>query len=537
MLLNYFVQQFLFKVIGVALSVLWLPMSALHFAMPGREGLAQYREMAGIMAKGAFYEPGCKKQNPYFLPGDAAFAAQPGGCWSLGFAKINLTGGLHEEIVAGSCNVAGYSHIASTEVMDDMFVRALYLDDSTGRGGILYAVIDCVGISDTDVNKIRALVWDWAKGKGIKSIQIAATHAHSCADTIGLWADLPFDGKNPAFQRHMIDSAAQALRAAYDARQNGKLFVADTDVSHLLYDSRPPEVFDPLLTRFRFEPDSAGGEVYLLCMGCHPELAGPGNSVITADFPAYAIGYVEAQTGGEAMFIQGGLGGLISVRDLEAVLEAVRQGDTGYGLSFIEEYGVEVGKYALGELGTLSDETELPALLNIASGEFELPIENIALLCSVKMGIINHGVYTKPFRGYAITLELSYLRLGALDDPARGVDILVFPGELSPEIAFGGFFGKEEAALGKDYPRGAIFEYLNEYAFAAGRQILFGMANNFLGYVIPDNDFVLDPIVPYFNIGSVDGRSYYEESVSAGPQAAGVFTEGFRTLFAKAAGD
>ena len=538
MLLNYFVQQFLFKIIGVVLGVLWLPLSALHLVAPNWEGVATYREMAGIMAKGAFYEPGCKKCNPYFLPGDAQFAAQAGACWTLGFAGINLTRELHGEIEAGRYNVAGYSHIATTGVMDDMFVRAVYLDDNTGRGGILYAVIDCVGISDTDANKVRALVWNWAQEAGIKSIQIAATHAHSCIDTIGLWADLPFDGKDAEFQQHMIEQTARALRDAYDARQNGKLFLADTDISEMLYDSRGPEVFDPMLTRLRFAPtDSGKPEVYLLCMGCHPELAGPGNAVISADFPAYAIGYIEEQKNAEAMFIQGGIGGLISVRDLEDVLEAVRQGDTGYGLSLIEDCGMDVGKYALGELGALSAEIELPALLNIASGEFELPVENIALVCSLKMGIINHGVYTKPFRGYAVTAELSYLRLGLLDDPDRSVDILVFPGELSPEIALGGFMGKEESALGKAYPRGAIFACLDEHGFASNHRILFGKANNFLGYIIPENDFVLDPLLPYFNIGSDrNGKAHYEESVSPGPQAAKVFTEGFRALFEQVAG-
>ena len=110
--------------------------------------------------------------------------------------------------------------------------------------------------------------------------------------------------------------------------------------------------------------------------------------------------------------------------------------------------------------------------------------------------------------------------------------ILCLPGELAPELAFGGFLGKENASSGKAYPRKAIFEYLNEYDFASQRQIVFGLNSSFIGYIIPENDFHTGWLQSTITI-STDrlGRKHYEETVSAGLHTAKVITESFQGLF------
>jgi hypothetical protein len=232
------------------------------------------------------------------------------------------------------------------------------------------------------------------------------------------------------------------------------------------------------------------------------------------------------------MFIQGAIGGLITVPGLYDMIAEHDQGNITYGPSKVPTFGRDIGRFTLGELGDLSSEVELPAVLNIASRQIELPVENVALLVSVRLGMINHGVYRRG-RNYYITIEISYLRLG---DLTESVDILIVPGELSPEIAFGGFLCRRQSANRRNYPRPSIFEALNRHEFASNRQIVFGLANNFIGYIIPENDFYLDRWLPYFDIAhSRDGRRHYEETVSAGPQTARVISEGFDRIFRKAA--
>ena len=96
----------------------------------------------------------------------------------------------------------------------------------------------------------------------------------------------------------------------------------------------------------------------------------------------------------------------------------------------------------------------------------------------------------------------------------------------------GDFLSKEDSALGTTYSRKAIFEYLREYEFASKRQIVFGMANNFTGYILPDNDYLEHKWLPYLSQG-IDrfGITHYEETNSPGPQAAEVLTEAFCMLF------
>jgi len=525
-----FVYKALFPVIALALSIAWAPMGLLHWLAPQWEGLGRATEFVGILAKAAWYEPGCAKpQSPYFLPGDGEFLWEPGDCWTLGFAKRNLTGApeVQQGLEEGRFLVAGYGRKPAESIMDDLFARAVYLDDNTGRGGFLYAAVDCIGLSNHDVSAIRALAWDWANAAGVKGIQIAATHTHAGIDTIGLWDDLPYDGKDAWFQRHVIEQTAAALRAAYEARRDGRLFVGDTDAGGMFEDTRAPEVYDTKLTRFRFEP-TTGKDVYLLSAGCHPEMMGPNNPMVSADFPAYAAQHIYNQTGAEAMFIQGALGALITVPDLETILDEHREGNVGYGPGLVPAFGEEFGRRAL----AISNETPLQPLLNVACRQFELPLENLSLILSLKIGMINHDVYATPFKAwkYATACEVSYIRLG---DKAAGVDILCVPGELAPEIAFGGFLDKENSSSGKAYPRKAIFEYLDEYDFASQRQIVFGLCGNFIGYIIPDNDFHEDWLQSTLTI-STDrlGRKHYEETVSAGPRTAGVITENFRSIFA-----
>jgi len=524
----------LLALVAVLMTIAYIPMTALHWIAPGWEGLNQARSFAGHLARAAC-EPGHKKDNPYFLPGDAAFSWEPGENWSLGFAKRSLTDSpaVREGIQNGRYFIGG-SSLKAKGIVDDMYARAVYLDDNTGRGGILYAVVDCFGLTNTDANAIRALAWGWAKSAGVRSIQVAATHTHAGIDTIGMSDFRTLDGKDPEFQRLLIEQTARAMEDAYRNRQAGKLYLAVADAGDLLTDLRDPVVINQEITRLRFSPDKSGEkDVYLVNAGCHPELTGPFSAVISADFPAYMAQYIMNTTGAETMFIQGAQGNMITVRDYRVVTDAwYHGGETGLGPTLLEPYGAEFAQYVLGEHenSRVSKEIELPALLNIASMEFEMPCENIINIAALLIGMFNHTCYHvhgKPYR-YAITCELSYLRLG---DEARSLDIMIQPGELAPEMAIGGFMDAEHSANGEEYPREALFDILRSYPFASSHKAVFGMANNFIGYIIPDNNYVLHPWLPYI-ASATDrfGHGHGDETSTLGPRAAGALTEAWARL-------
>ena len=129
---------------------------------------------------------------------------------------------------------------------------------------------------------------------------------------------------------------------------------------------------------------------------------------------------------------------------------------------------------------------------------------------------------------YGIVCELSYLRLG---DETNSIDILIQPGELAPELAMGGFLSAETSANGTEHTRETLFDCLRGYPFASDRQVVFGLANNFIGYVLPENDFYLHGWLPYL-LGGRDrfDRNHYEETNSAGPETARLMSGAWKAL-------
>ncbi len=91
------------------------------------------------------------------------------------------------------------------------------------------------------------------------------------------------------------------------------------------------------------------------------------------------------------------------------------------------------------------------------------------------------------------------------------------PGELMPEIAVGGAYEEWESYNGKPWPFPPLKEILG------GDLAVIGLCNDFIGYIIPDNDF-----------GSMFAPLHYEESVSAGGRTASNIVNGFIRLKKKA---
>ena len=114
-----------------------------------------------------------EKANKFMLTGDEKFSAEAGEFFTCGFGKSVLT---PDDAANGTYFIAGYdSNNPATGVLDDMFARAVYIDDNTGRGGVIMCSVDAVGISRKDINDIRKLVIESKKIPYLKSISIAAS--------------------------------------------------------------------------------------------------------------------------------------------------------------------------------------------------------------------------------------------------------------------------------------------------------------------------------------------------------------------------
>ncbi|MCQ2462128.1 MAG: hypothetical protein MJ177_01825, partial [Clostridia bacterium] len=113
--------------------------------------------------------------------------------WSVGYGSQSILPddfGVKFKYARGSYAPWGYS----TKVYKDddgndetMKVRTIVLDDNTGRGKAVICSVDCIGISNTDVKKIRAAMSQLAMENDIVSIDISSIHSHMAIDSQGVW--------------------------------------------------------------------------------------------------------------------------------------------------------------------------------------------------------------------------------------------------------------------------------------------------------------------------------------------------------------
>ena len=421
--------------------------------------------------------------------------------WILGFDKCVVTPTDFEQVNYYSAGYAGGCRC--TEVLDDMYVRSFWLDDNSGKGGVAFAVVDCVGMSNKDVLDIRAKLKEFSKFVKNRGINILFTHCHSAVDTQGLWGKLPKTGRVPHYMEEFKTKIAKSIVSAYTNRKTGKLFTGDIVTEGLLEDSREPIVMDNKLTRITFRPDDGKAPVTLVHFAVHPEVLGGNNPLISADFPAYMGKYIEENIGGEFVYINGAIGGLITCPGLDAIFAK-----TVDNVLTCKEYGINVGKY----VEAVENEIELPAELQFLNRNILVPVGNIKFVLARKFKLVTNEVIkvkNKSYK-YAAPSELGYLSLGNF------LRILLVPGELYSEIAMGGYLDVEKSANSFEMTGKTLFEMMPE-----GKKLIFGLANDEIGYIIPANDFCLDKKWPYFKEGiDKQGERHYEETNSIGNLAA-----------------
>ncbi len=447
----------------------------------------------------------------FMLKGDKTFSYN-GEKWTVGFAKEVLT---PDDVEKGTYYIAGYNtNNPAKSVLDDMYAKAVYLDDNSGRGGVVICAIDCVGISRKDINDIRKIVIESGKIPDVKSINICSTHSHSAIDTQGLWGkNFLSDGKNEEFMNSLKEKTANAIISAYNARKDGNLYFGTAEAGTLLTDTRTPDDFDSTLTRIRFTPADGSEDTYIINLACHAECLGARTTVVSADFPAYMEKEIVSQTGGaNVVFINGAIGGLITCEKLDEVLRNFE-----LGLEYVKEFGEDVGEIVM----SVNNETALSPAVNVKTEAIEISCNNTALILVRLLGVLNNDIAKDEDGNISIISEVSYMELGN-----KQIGIYMIPGELSPELESGNFLSAETSANKTE----AKYKSLSEMTQCEHNFVL-GLCNDELGYIIPENDFYLHEWLPYFN-NAVDesGRKHYEETNSLGPQAAGTILEAMDEL-------
>ncbi len=441
-----------------------------------------------------------------FLEGSEYFLDEAAAeYWSAGFARISLT---PADIDDTRYFLGGYLKFPAQEVtgvVDDLCVRAFVLDDNSGRGAAAFAWIDGVGFMNADIKEIREKLSDITGDGMLLSIDVGSTHTHSAIDTQGLWGNIPKSGRNEAYINSVIEKTADAIREAYNSRTEGTLYYSAKACPEMFYDGRAPYSIDEKIHLFRFAPnDTAKKEIYIANFGAHPVNLDHSNSELSGDFPYYIEQAVTAEKNADFIFVQGAIGGAIYI-------------NTDYRVGISEELTAfeKMQEYSLIAADILYDLAEngeaVKPILNVAHAQVDFEVNNFVFLLAERAGLCNVKAFKEEGRIY-LTSEIGFIEIG------KNIKVIEAPGEVMPELVYGGFYSADEAYNGTEYTYAAI----NTYFDADDEILVFGLCNDAVGYIVPDNDY-----------SASNKEGHYEETVSTGSYSASAFSKAFASLINK----
>jgi hypothetical protein len=398
----------------------------------------------------------------------------------------------------------------ATGVHDPLFATCVALSDGTKR--LALVTVDVVGLQLPTVEEVRNQL------KGFDYVLISSTHNHEGPDTIGIWGNTPVQrGVDDAYLDQVVMRIVEGVRQAEKRMQPVRAAYGTATDETLLGDSRKPRVKDGVLRVLRMERIDDGELAGLIVQwNCHPEAMGPDNTLITADFPWATIDRLQKEFSCPIAYFTGAIGGLMAppddvIRDEQGKM--LGEGDFEYARC----YGEAVANLASRAIREAQTITLVP--FGLASQRVAMPVQNSLYRTASLMGIVRRPrtVWTGDYRAIqpvtrpmlpselAIVTEVAYLRLGELSMAA-------IPGELYPELVYGQFQDPVEPNV--DFPDAPLEKTIAQL-MPDERWMLFGLANDEIGYIIPRRQW--DQAAP-FAYGR--DRAQYGEVNSCGPDVA-----------------
>ncbi|MBR3867850.1 MAG: hypothetical protein IKM66_00900 [Clostridia bacterium] len=455
--------------------------------------------------KADYVSEGVMKGTDEFLdaPADGAY-------WSMGYANESI---LTENVMDGKHFVGGSLSVTDktvSEIYDDLKVRTVAMSDNSGRGTAVFVVVDSYGISSTQAREIRAKMADYFKEAGIVSLNIAVLHQHSAVDTFGLNGSIfgallnpfrsePKNGLNAEYMENLYNVIEATVTEAVDSMTAGTLYHGTADFSEYVTDKRDPQVLDVDFDRFRFVPED-GKEIWFTTSAAHCVGNGAGGTEITGDYPYYMEQYINEKYDAEFLMILGAEQGTTQDHDSFTFPEEATTPER------LDAYG----KALADRFASIDNEKEVAPLLNIRSEEVFYTISNQILVFAGKMGLITNRCVVDG-NNYQVVSEIGYMELG------EDLAVALVPGEAAAELFYGGALSADKSWTGTEWTYAPL-----EDAAEGRKMIVFGIINDQIGYIIPDNDYMalLEP----------SNKSL--ELVATGSKTASTMVEDFEALIA-----
>ena len=501
-----------------------------------------------------------------FYEGTETFldAAEDDARWYLGYDKESIIPddfGVQGKYARGSYIPYWYStevHKDEDGNDEDLNVRTIAINDGTDRGTAIFATVDCVGLSNYDVRKIRAAVADFAEENNIISINVSASHTHTGIDSQGAWNNPfkaafnnmagkdVFSGVNADFLNKVIDATALSIKTAYENLQSGTLTYYKYDATNYVRARTTPRVCDQNMYILKFTPDEITEEskngTYISSFGVHPEIVSydwlgglKRDTKLSADF-IYYIDKIMEKAGYNFIYIQGNVGTNVTDRFFsndnvtanfhdsamrygyevgyvmlcmdKSIEECIAINEATGDLLGVSKYAGKVEGYTTWyEDGFVATETfEVEPYLNIRSAQMMFTAQsNVAKLLS-KAGVASNKLVKDGSKYYFVT-EIGYVEFG------NAIRAVMNPGELYSELLVG---NEKLSQVNGGFEYDCLRDCFGEDI------ILFDLMNDAVGYLAPDNYYVLAGI-QYDAAGDIYESESWCFLVSPGKNAASEF--------------
>lgn len=414
---------------------------------------------------------GCGKNNPEFTDRDTdkkSVSVKVGGKFRVGAGSVVITPADNQPLAGFAANRI------SNGVHDDLYARCLVLENSSGRRLAIVA-LDLIGFMRYDVLLVKR---DLEERRIIDpdAVFICSVHQHSGPDTIGIWGrsvvpcvpPLGSPGRDENYLKNLRRKIVELIGAVSQKLEEADLSLVRASGKGYSANIRIPEELDEDITVL-FAVGQNGVIATLVNFGVHPETFRADNHQISADFPGRLVEKMEETFGGTCLFANGLLGGMVSVNAGELVNAPkgiARAREVGYGLAD------RILQNKDRRIPIVSDEIRVQRKL------VRVPTDNILFQESMKLGIIPYSSGTLTGNLEAIT-EVGIVTIGQLR-------IIMVPGEMIPGLGL-----KLKSLVKKSHPDSV--------------PIVFGLANDEIGYILPTEDF--------------HSHTYrYEHTMSLGPE-------------------
>jgi len=445
---------------------------------------------------------------------------RPSATLRVGFGRGVITPSLARPIW-----LAGFAKgRRATAVHDGLWATAAVIDDGEHRLGLVS--LDAIGLFHDEVIAVRERLKTRAS---LDYVVVTSTHNHSAPDLLGIWGPGRLQsGVDPAYKAQVIASAASALEDAAAALLSARMSIVEVPLppDGLVADTRDPQVFDATLRMMHFTAIEGGATLgSIVSWGNHPETLWADNTEITADFPGYLRDVlthgvevegrrVQAGLGGTHVYVSGAIGGLMTTPPEMSVVDPFeKRAIATPSHDKARAIGRRLGQALLAAVAA-GPPSENDPRLTILAETLQLPLDNRLFRLAAALGVIERG---QP-RWNRIRTEIAVIRLGS-------ATMLCVPGELYPEIANGGVVRD----AGSDV-EGDPVEVPPLRELAPGHvTFLFGLANDEIGYIIPQTEW--DDRPPWLFGAS---ERHYGEINSLGPETAPILYRAIRELMEEA---